>query len=972
MRKRVKFLTALAISAAISISAPGAALAQTTSDFKTVFDTLTVRANEHFGIKSLIRLKKVMKRGNTVDFYFTPAFSDYAWHSADMAWFRENMEREIKNAGIHCNTGELFCGSVKIAELCTPVRGNGGRPSGSVFMTKDPRGPRVVREIGRKEFRKGMSGRHIALWQSHGRYFNEDQGIWKWQRATVHRTVEDMYTQSYVLPFLIPMLENAGAYVMTPRERDTQVLEIICDNDPAFKGERDELMRQKGQYREKGQWKDAGTGFADALEEYRFSDNPFTMGSARMAECSQKASASARWIPKFAERGNYAVYVSYKTLPESTTAARYSVHHLGGTTAFDVDQTRGGGTWIYLGTFEFDEGDKAWVELDNRGAKGKAVTADAVKIGGGMGKVTRGGMTSGMPSYAEGASYWMQWAGVDSTIRAWDSDYTNDYATRGAWTEMMKEEKGIPFDLSLAFHTDAGMTPDDGIIGTLSIYTLKCDGKRKFKDGSDRMSCRMLSEYVQDQIVEDVREDWEPQWNRRMLWDRSYSESRTTGVPAVLLELLSHQNFADMKYGLDPGFRFTVCRAVYKGMLKFLSEMYGCSYAVQPLPVHGFAVRFGSDGKAALRWEPTEDPKEPTAVATSYMVYTRVDDGAFDRGREVKGTSVELPIENGHIYSYRVVAVGEGGYSFPSETLAIGAPSESAEKVLVVNNFTRVAAPAWIDTPQYAGFDGRIDSGVPYINEINYIGENYEFRRNLKWETDDNPGHGACFSDRAGEIIAGNTFDYPYVHGVSLMELGYAFCSMSSCAFQEYASEPGDYCAMDLICGKQVKTMSGSGRVPLRFEVFPESMREALRAWTSGGGNIIISGSDIATDAWDQVYPFDISAEEMEPVQTFIREVLGYKHSSSFATSSGKLGKYSFHNTLNSECYSIEAPDGISPASIKGNIWMRYAGSGVPGAVRFNGSGYRVVSLGVPIECFKAEDDRTEILEKSLKFITKQ
>ena len=140
-------------------------------------------------------------------------------------------------------------------------------------------------------------------------------------------------------------------------------------------------------------------------------------------------------------------------------------------------------------------------------------------------------------------------AQVDSTIRAWDSDYTNDYATRGAWTEMMKEEKGIPFDLSLAFHTDAGMTPDDGIIGTLSIYTLKCDGKRKFKDGSDRMSCRMLSEYVQDQIVEDVREDWEPQWNRRMLWDRSYSESRTTGVPAVLLELLSHQNFADMKYG---------------------------------------------------------------------------------------------------------------------------------------------------------------------------------------------------------------------------------------------------------------------------------------------------------------------------------------------------------------------------------------------------------------------------------------
>ena len=30
------------------------------------------------------------------------------------------------------------------------------------------------------------------------------------------------------------MLENAGAYVMTPRERDSQILEIICDNDPHF------------------------------------------------------------------------------------------------------------------------------------------------------------------------------------------------------------------------------------------------------------------------------------------------------------------------------------------------------------------------------------------------------------------------------------------------------------------------------------------------------------------------------------------------------------------------------------------------------------------------------------------------------------------------------------------------------------------------------------------------------------------
>lgn len=34
-----------------------------------------------------------------------------------------------------------------------------------------------------------------------------------------------------IIPYLIPMLENAGANVFTPRERDTQKQEVIVDND---------------------------------------------------------------------------------------------------------------------------------------------------------------------------------------------------------------------------------------------------------------------------------------------------------------------------------------------------------------------------------------------------------------------------------------------------------------------------------------------------------------------------------------------------------------------------------------------------------------------------------------------------------------------------------------------------------------------------------------------------------------------
>ena len=50
---------------------------------------------------------------------------------------------------------------------------------------------------------------------------------WEWQRARMFGTVEDLFTQSFVLPYLTPMLENAGATILIPRERDTQIHEII-------------------------------------------------------------------------------------------------------------------------------------------------------------------------------------------------------------------------------------------------------------------------------------------------------------------------------------------------------------------------------------------------------------------------------------------------------------------------------------------------------------------------------------------------------------------------------------------------------------------------------------------------------------------------------------------------------------------------------------------------------------------------
>ena len=934
-----------------------------TKDFQPVCDSLLTLLKERTGVEEdRLSITRVRQHGTTFDLYFSSQLSYYPWHEEDIDWFRATLSELCDSIADGSRLGRIYTNRYELPQLALPHKGSDGRPSGYGHSIPDPRedNGHFVTQAGVRRFPAGLDGRNLAVWQSHGKYYDEASGTWLWQRACLHRTVEDMLTPSFVLPYLIPMLENAGAYVITPRERDTQWREIIADNDPAFDGPRDGRMRKSGSYAESGPWEDAGEGFADFRSSYRFSDNPFKAGTARMAACSgERISARAVWTPTIEERGSYAVYVSWKTLENSSDSAHYTVRHLGGTSEFIVNQKRGGGTWVYLGTFEFPEGDGCSVMLDNRGPEGSVVTADAVKIGGGMGKLEREGSTSGVASWEEGAHYWMQWAGADSTVtRNWDTDYTNDFASRGRWTVMMNEQKGIPLDLSLAFHTDAGLAQADSTIGTLAIYTLRCDGEREFSDGRDRIISRLLCDYVQTQVVEDVRAAFDSTWNRRGLWDKSYSESRTTGVPAMILELLSHQNLADMKYALDPSFRFTVCRAVYKGILKTLSEYYGCNYMVQPLPVHAFAATLTEDGKVRLEWKPTGDPAEPTAVSSGYTVYTRIDDGAFDGGVETGATCIELPISPGHLYSFKVEAWNAGGRSFPSEILSAGIPEgeEDCRTVLVVNNFDRVSAPAWVDTPQYAGFDSRKDSGVPYIREIGFIGENYEYDRSAEFIDNDYPGFGASYDDRAGEFVAGNSFDFPSVHGRALMQLGYSFCSMSREAFCE-TERPSDIFALDLICGKQARTRIGRGAVPDRYEVFPDELCDALSDFAGADGNIFISGCNIASDC-------------DEDAAAFVKSLFGYALATPNASTAGHVGGMEYSDEMNPDIYCIESPDGLRAVGRKARTWLTFPGSRFGAAVCKDSGRFRTAAMSVPLETFISESDRISVLGAVLDYFS--
>ena len=151
------------------------------------------------------------------------------------------------------------------------------------------------------------------------------------------------------------MLENAGACVLLPRERDVQKYEVLADNDNA------------GQYAEEGAWESGGAGFAHLRQVYHTGENPFRDGTTRRVRTvTGGATGRAVWQADIPERGEYAVYVSYESTPESADDAHYTVRHLGGETSFAVNQTMGGGTWIYLGRFPFAAGRQEVVTLSNR------------------------------------------------------------------------------------------------------------------------------------------------------------------------------------------------------------------------------------------------------------------------------------------------------------------------------------------------------------------------------------------------------------------------------------------------------------------------------------------------------------------------------------------------------------------------------------------------------------------------------
>ncbi|MCM1005831.1 MAG: xanthan lyase [Prevotella sp.] len=921
-----------------------------------------------------------------------------------------------------------------------------------------------VREIDPDgKYAKGMNGDILAMWHSHGRYYKN--GSWQWQRPMLFETVEDVYTMSYVLPYIVPMIENAGGYVMLPRERDTNPNEVIVDNDLNEGGE----IYSQPYYRETNgtqHWENGeGDGFIYDLEHFRDTENPFEVGTYRQTATINSGKPSvAAWYADIPADGEYAVYVSYKSLPNSTTDARYTVHYSGGIKDFLVNQSMGGGTWIYLGTFPLRKGFSDQIPIvsltnESKSAAGKILTADAVKIGGGMGNIERSPSradvaydpstpesgyapqetvqedeecddeedeevdeenedegndeevedalpqntgeesvdqeetqeptkhapapkkgaapvfrTSGLPRYLEGARYWLHWAGIPEEVYSpyhGRDDYKDDYTGRALWvnylaggSRVLPDEPGlkIPVDAAFALHSDAGRRSDGSTVGTLGIYYTQ--GGINYEDGTPRINSRMLTDYVMRQITSDIRNTYNSSWTRRSMWDKSYVEARVPEVPTTLIELLSHQNFGDMQYGLDPNFRFLVSRAIYKAIARFMAERKDRDVVIQPLPVQEFAITRNGKGHFKLHWKPTPDPLEPTANPKEYTIYERRgSELGFHKIGTTSSTHYNVKVKDNEIYSFRIVAVNEGGKSFPSETLSCREAPNGGKPVLIVNGFTRVSGPGIVNEGGRLGFDSENDFGVPYIRDISFAGHQRNFSRSSS-------ELGRSDSNYISTIIAGNTFNYPYVHGYSISNAGYGFVSCSVQAVEKGEVNLRDYDVVDLILGKQKESKTGNGQSGWNYKTFPEALQKKIRTFVHHGGDLLVTGEYVASDLY--------STRSSQADRDFATQILGVTLSEVEKVRSPRIQpaddarkggfanrSYSYNNTLNEDMYIVESPDMLQPIG-EGEILFDFDGNtGAAGIQRRDGKSTTIV-MSIPFESITNVDFRNALMKEIL------
>ncbi len=626
-----------------------------------------------------------------------------------------------------------------------------------------------------------LSGKAVYLSQCHGWTWYDSLNGFSTQRPNVYDTVEDFHNPEAANWYLTAMLENAGAQVFTVKDRGMNTSSVVIDNDAPTSG---------------GAYTETGAGFEDGLAGWAarggwsYGDDPFDQGGTRRFPADGGGVAS--WVPDVPDDGWYTIYVAWDSDSDNAQDAHYRIIHPGGTIDRSFDQTVHGSTWQYLETLWLPagQGDLEVQLVGDSAQAGRWLSADAVRVGGGMGDVARNGETTGRPRWEEAAILYTQYNGAPTSVYDPYSDGDgSDPSARSRWAAW--EHPSGEDAVYLSWHSNAAGSPDQAR-GT-STYTYE-GGSGTAVTGSEA-----LAEAVNSELVNAFDALWESGWTDRGTRSADFGElnpSNNSEMPAALVELAFHDHYQDAEFLKHPRFRHDAARAMARGIVRYFAERDGVTPSFPPEAPADLAVRHGQDGKLELSWiaGPSGDPYGDPA--SSYVIYSSTDGRSWDSGVAASTSPVTLDTRPGQRVYLRVAAVNPGGASLPSEVLGARRSPDGWAPVLIVSAFDRleVSNLVWEDVGGSLGEVVRMD------------------------------------------LLRINAFDTTVAHGQAVAEAGWYFDSIADERLSEIALE--DYLAVLWVAGEEATA----------DETFTRAQQDQLRAFVEAGGALWASGSEILWD----------------------------------------------------------------------------------------------------------------------------
>jgi len=811
-----------------------------------------------------------------------------------------------------------------------------------------------------------LTGKTVVLNQAHG-WLDDDRGAttagypnrWRVQRTKIFDTLEDYSCPELLNLYVIPALHNVGAKVHTVREPDLQTNMVIVDNTTAAP-----------RYEEVGTW---GTSSATrgwvppTLPISGANTDPFANASATRftTVVSGAPTATATFNPNIPAAGFYNVYVTHSSGTNRPTAGHIQVHHSGGVTDYYVDQTKDGATWLLLGNFYFESGTAGKVVVLNDGAGadvGKAVIADAVRFGGGMGDVARRiHGVSGKPRWQEECINYLQYIGgwatgsnlrpditqinTNNTGNPYFSDEEFGWSRRpryASW-ELTRDSESASNFAYVGWHTNAAGSGCAGAGTTDSGSGARGTAAFRDVDADATAFTEALTEACQAAVVDNLKKTYNADWRERstrIVASNSYgecSQGNLGSVPGFFFEGLFADEEDDNLPWRDPKFRATVARGIVQGLITY----WGGTTFPPESPTH-LRVRNQGSNQVKLDWTagPVRTPTMPYgSAATSYLVYRSTNGFGFDNGTPAASNTLTVSVTPGQVVYFRVAAVNSAGVSFPTETLAVRAPAAGLPSLLVVNGSDRT--------------DGNLPSRVA------------------------SSGVGGCSGSfpntvRTGDWRTFQRFNYIIQHATAIGAANVAFDSCANECIENGQVSLGSYSIVDWIGGQEAEAYTYD---PEDNTAIKPAAQTAIQNYLAAGGKLFMSTAELA---WD----FDRASQPAGEV-AFMTNYMKARYSadsSNTFTAQGAAGSifagvasFTFDNGTGGT-YEVRFPDVLTATGGSSAALNYVGGTGGVAAIQYTGNfgvgttPGKLVYMGFPFETIINQTTRNTVMANILNY----